>query len=167
MQGHGTRPYVIPRSLSATVYPLTPIPSSPDDPGGDNSQEMSRLRHDRSSGSTSAHSPAKRGRSHTHQAPCLPLPSDVPADPDSPVSEQAAELIHEFVHPHSHHRSRENLFGAEEPDEAGGNEPVIAKELEEMRSRVWWRRPSALWCAPQPCSPFKSALSRYNWNIQL
>jgi hypothetical protein len=149
MQGHGKgRPHVIPGSLSA-AYPLIPLSSSQNplnEPGGDSSQPMSRPPNDRSNRSTSAHSPVRRGHSRPHQATYLPLPSDVPTNPDSPVSEQAAELIHEFVHPHDHHHSLENLLEAEdEPDEAGGNTPAIAEELKEMRSRVWWRRPSALW----------------------
>ena len=157
--GHGNeRPRAILRSVSA-AYPLIPISSSRDslnsrelDRG--NSQEMSRLPNDRS---TSARSPI-RGGSRPRQAPYLPLPSDVPNNPDSPVSEQAAELIHEFIHPHPH-PSQENLLEAEEElDDAGGDAPVIAKELEEMRGRAWWKRPSALWCAfstpapPPPCA---------------
>lgn len=66
-------------------------------------------------------------------------------NPDSPVNEQAAERIHEFFHPHYHH-SRENLLKAEEElDDAGGDAPIIVKELEGMRSRAWRRQPSALW----------------------
>jgi hypothetical protein len=108
-------------------------------PDRDSGQEMSRPPKNRSTGS--AHSPVRRSRSHTR--PYLPLPSDVPTNPDSPVSEPAAELLHEFVHPH---HLRENLLGTEEePDEAGGDALAIAKELEEMQGRVWWRRPSALW----------------------
>ncbi|KAF9647561.1 MFS general substrate transporter [Thelephora ganbajun] len=105
---------------------------------------MSRPPNNRSSRSTSAHSSMRRSRSRPRRVPYLPLPSDIPINPDSPVSEQAAELIHEFVHPH--HHSGENLLEPEEElDEANGDAPIIAKELEEMRSRAWWRRPSALW----------------------
>ena len=76
----------------------------------------------------------------------IPQPYDVSTNPESPVSGQAAGLIHEFIHPH--HHSREDLLSAEEElDEAGDDAPAIAKELEEMQSRVWWRRPSALWYA--------------------
>ena len=148
------RPRVNPRRDFA-AYPLAPIiPSrnsldSRDELDEGSDHEMSRLPIDESSRSTSAHSSVRRGRSYPRQAPYLPLPSDVSTNPDSAVSEQAAELIHEFVHPHHRHPSRENLLDAEEElgDEVGGNAPVIAKELEEMRARVWWRRPSALWYA--------------------
>ena len=144
------RSHAIPRSVSA-AYPLIPLSSSHkslDEPGGDSGQPMSHPRNATSTGLTSAHSSVRWGRSRPHQTPYLPLPSDVPTNPDNPVSGQAAELIHEFVHPHNHHHSRENLFGVEEePDGPGGNTPVIAKELEEMQSRVWWKRPSALWYA--------------------
>lgn len=105
---------------------------------------MSRPPNNRSSlRSTSAHSSVRRGRSRSRQASYVPLPSDVPINPDSPVSEQAASLLHEFAHPH--HHSRENLLEAE--GDVGGDVPIITEELEEMRSRVWWKRPSALWCS--------------------
>jgi hypothetical protein len=42
------------------------------------------------------------------------------------------------------------LEGEEEFDAAVGDALVIEKELAEMRSRVWWRRPSALWYALFP-----------------
>lgn len=142
------RPHAIPRSPSPAAYPLAPIPSTHnphDQPGGVSGQQMSLLPNDRSTRSTPAHSPLKQGRSLPHHPSYIPLPTDVPTNPDNPVSEQAAELIHEFVHPH---HLREDPFGEEEePDEPGGNTPVIAEELKEMRSRVWWRRPSALWYA--------------------
>jgi hypothetical protein len=136
------RPHAVPlRDLAA--YPLTPTSSSRN-PGGDSRQEMSPPPNNRTSGSTSVHSPVRRSNSRQSRAPYLPQSSDVHINPDSPVSKQAAELIHEFVHPH--HHSQENLLEREEElDEAGGDAPIIAKELEEMQSRVWWRRPSALW----------------------
>jgi len=136
------RPHAAPRSV-LVAYPLTPItpshntPDGRDDPDRDSGQEMSRS-------ATSARSSARRSPSRPRRVPYLPLPSDVPTNPDSPVSGQAAELIHEFVHPH-HHRSRENLLETEEELDDGGDAPIIAKELEEMRSRAWWKRPSALW----------------------
>lgn len=140
---------ISPGVLSA--YPLTPIspsrdtPDDTDDPVRDGGQEMSRPHNDRASGSASANSTARRTRP---RVPYLPQPSDVPINPDSPVSEQAAGLLHEFIHPHHHNHSEENLFATEEElDETDGDAPIIAKELEEMRSRVWWRRPSALWYA--------------------
>ena len=169
MTGRGNgKPHPIPRTTSA-AYPLIPIPSSRnllDEPDGDNGQEMSRPRNDSPSRETSPHSTVKPGRSHP---PYLPLPTDVPTNPDSPISEQVPQLIHESVHPHSNHQWGENLFGAEdEPDEADGDAPVIAKELEEMQSRVWWKRPSALWYALIPVhthpGPLQSVLSRDDHN---
>lgn len=173
----GRGPHAIPRSVSA-AYPLIPVSSSRDsldEPRGDSGQEMSHPRNNRLDRSTSAHSSAvKRSRLRPQgQTPYLPLPSDVPTSPDNPVSEQAAELIHEFVHPHDHHHSGGDLFGAEEElDEAGGDTPVIAKELEEMQSRVWWRRPSALWYALTSAhtratrfdSRFRTTIEVYNSN---
>ena len=159
---NGTPQAALPRrETPGVIYPLSPLSSSrnfvdvlhePDK--GSSGQQMSRRLplpdHGFSNKSASArpfigHTSA--GPSRPQHAPYLPLPSDIPADPDSPVSEQTAELLHEFVHPH-HHRSQENLHEADEFDEPGGDASVIAKELEEMRSRVWWKRPSAVWYAP-------------------
>ena len=130
-----------PRAIPLGAIPLTPIspsrnsPGDTDDPDIDGGQEMSR-------------SPNSTARRNRPRAPYLPQPSDVPINPDSPVSEQAAELIHGFIHPHHRTDSQETLLAAEEElGDAGGDAPIIAKELEEMRSRVWWRRPSALWYA--------------------
>ena len=132
-------------------YPLTPLSSSRNalDSGGDldrdSGQEMS-LPPSRSE--VSAHSSVRRSGSRPRRVPYLPQSSDVHINPDSPVSEQAADLIHEFVHPHHRQHSRENLLETEEElDDTDSDAPIIAKELEEMQSRVWWRRPSALWYA--------------------
>ena len=147
-------PHVVPlRDLAA--YPPTPsssfrnIPHGRDDPDRDSGQDMPSPPNNRTRISTSVHSSVKHSGSHSRRVPYLPQPSDVDINPDSPISPQAAELIHEFVHPHHHHHSRENLLETEdELDDAGGDAPIIAKELEEMQSRVWWKRPSAFWYAP-------------------
>ena len=144
-----TSPHAIPPGV-LSAYPLTPIspsrntPSNTGDPDRNGGQEMSRPPNDRTSRSASANSTTRRTRP---RVPYLPQPSDVPINPDSPVSEQAAGLIHEFIHPHHHHSEEDLLAAEEELDETGSDAPIIAKELEEMRSRVWWRRPSALWYA--------------------
>ena len=150
------RPRVVPRSVLAaySLIPTSPSRNTPDgrdDPDRDSGYEMSRPPNDRTSRSTSANSSVRRSGSRPRRVPYLPLPSDVPINPDSPVSEQAAGLIHEFVHPHPHH-SRENLPEAEEELD-DGDAPIIAKELEEMQSRVWWKRPSALWYALRTLAP--------------
>lgn len=131
------------------AYPLLPIsPSrntldSRDNSYRDNTEQMSAPPHDGTSRSS-----ARRSRSQPRRVTHLPQPSDVHISPDDPVSGQAAELIHEFIHPHHHHDSQDNLLETEEElDEAGGDAAIIAKELEEMQNRVWWRRPSALWYA--------------------
>ena len=152
-----TSPHAIPHRVSS-AYPLTPIspsrntPNDTDDSDRNGGQEMSRPPNDRTSRSTSANSTTRRTRS---RVPYLPQPSDVPINPDSPVSERAAGLIHEFIHPH-HHRSEEDLLATEEElDETGSDASIIAKELEEMQSRVWWRRPSALWYVLNTPSPLR------------
>jgi len=147
------RPHVVPlRELAAHLpTPTSPFRNTPDggdDPVRDSNQEMSPPSNNRTGKSTSVDSPVRHSSSRPSRVPPLLQPSDVHINPESPVSKQAAQLIHEFVHPHHHHHSQENLLETEEDlDEAGGDAPVIAKELEEMRSRVWWRRPSALWYA--------------------
>ena len=151
------------------AYPLVPIPSSRNDQDRDSGDEMTSPPNDGTSRSTPAHSSARHSHhSRPRRVPYLPQPSDVHTSPDDPVSEQAAELLHEFVHPHHHHNSRDNLFETEEElDDAGDDAAVIAKEREEMRSRVWWRRPSALWYARfriplrNACSPNHSILRRF------
>lgn len=72
---------------------------------------------------------ASRSRSRT------PVP-DIEALvlPDGTVSDETADLLHEFVHPSHHH---ENLF--DEPTVAGDN------DLELRLSLPWWKRPSSLW----------------------
>jgi hypothetical protein len=151
MPGSGNRRQHADQHAVLSAYPLTPVspsrgtPNGHDDPGRNNSQEMSRSPNDGTSRLTSPHSSTRRSRLHTR----IPLPSDVFIDPGSPVSERAAELIHEFVHPHHHYHSGENLLETdEELDEADDKASIIAREFEEMQSRVWWRRPSALWYAP-------------------
>ncbi|KAK7467283.1 hypothetical protein VKT23_004340 [Stygiomarasmius scandens] len=64
----------------------------------------------------------------------------IPARPESlvlvdgAVSEEATELLHEFVHPH--HRQEETLY---EP------EPVPELVKEESQLVPWWKRPSPWW----------------------
>ena len=135
----------------SAAYPPTPLSPSHNtlDGGGDpdrgSDHEMSLLPN---RSEVSAHSPVRRSGSRPRRVPYLPQSTDVHINPDSPVSEQAAGLIHEFVHPHHRHHSQEDLLETEEElDETDGDAPIIAKELEEMQSRVWWRRPSALWYA--------------------
>ena len=148
--GNHRRQHADPRGI-LSAYPLTPIspsrdtPDSHGDPDRNDSPEMSRSPNHGTSRSTSVHSSTRRSRPHVR----IPQPSDVLINPDGPVSERAAELIHEFVHPHHHYHSEDNLLETgEAPDEADDNASIIAKEFEEMQSRVWWRRPSALWYAP-------------------
>lgn len=116
-------------------------------PDGGDRKEMSHLSGGTSSGgSTSAHSDSTR-RAH-------PRPLH--------VNDQAAGSTHR-------HHSRESLFGAEQTfDEAGEVTSVIANELKEMQSRVWWRRPSALWYVCLRTfvrGPLQPTLSRDNQSI--
>lgn len=55
--------------------------------------------------------------------------------PDGPISEENAELLNEFVHPH-HHQSEDTLIESE-PDDADSSGA--------LQSLPWWKRPSPLW----------------------
>ena len=82
--------------------------------------------------------------------PChVPLPSDSPANlaGTGSTSGQATGTIH-LRRPPEDLLDIEGVF-----DEASGAGPVVAKELEEMRSRIWWRRPSAIWYIYLSASP--------------
>ena|SRR5260221_5622716 len=66
--------------------------------------------------------------------------------PEGQVDDETAELLHEFVHSHSHTPVEES------PDlttyEIGGSQvDKIALETQrrERAARPWWRRPSSTW----------------------
>lgn len=52
------------------------------------------------------------------------------------ITEQSTELLHDFVHPHSHHAQEETLI--DEEDE-------VEVELKARSSLPWWKRPSPVW----------------------
>lgn len=59
--------------------------------------------------------------------------------PDGPVSGQAAELLHEFVHPHHPAQATETTLVGEEGSEE--------EDLKRWASLPWWKRPSPWWYA--------------------
>lgn len=70
----------------------------------------------------------------------LPGPTDL-ALTEGAVSEEAAELLHEFVHPHQHHADQ-TLVAEDVVD------TYLEEEDEELLRRPslpWYKRPSPLW----------------------
>ncbi|KIJ69039.1 hypothetical protein HYDPIDRAFT_23901 [Hydnomerulius pinastri MD-312] len=66
--------------------------------------------------------------------------------PDGTVDEQVAEMLHEFVHPHSQEET--TLLGAEDMDTSVIDEEEDEGHAEEVASwkrLPWWKRPSPYW----------------------
>lgn len=66
--------------------------------------------------------------------------------PDAPVDEQAAELLHEFMHPHHHEES--TLLDPEDLDSPITDEEEDeghAEEVASWKKLPWWKRPSPYW----------------------
>lgn len=62
------------------------------------------------------------------------------------VDDETAELLHEFVHSHSH-TPVEELSDLTTSENAGSQVDKIALEAQrrERAARPWWRRPSPTW----------------------
>lgn len=91
---------------------------------------MSTERHDHSRPS------ASRATTSSNPVPYLPQPESLVL-PEGAVSEQAAELLNEFVHGH----------GAE-PILASSADPTgnsVGDQIDKNDRRPWWKRPSPLW----------------------
>jgi hypothetical protein len=87
------------------------------------------------------------GRRATSQRSAPYLPNG-PADlifPSGVVGEEAADLLHDFVHPSHHHSPDATLFEGEEEDNEEPEDEVDARERARMAERPWWRRPSPVW----------------------
>ncbi|CDO72941.1 hypothetical protein BN946_scf185002.g126 [Trametes cinnabarina] len=108
------------------------------------SRDVSRLRHDAPSRSTSR----PRGSRNT-TASSIPLLLQGPEDlivPGGSIGEETAELLHEFVHPH--HDSEQTLAedgdaAESDLDEQEEQEYVIDHAWREKLP--WWKRPSPWW----------------------
>ncbi|KAI0362392.1 MFS general substrate transporter [Trametes cingulata] len=112
------------------------------------SRDVSLLRQDSRPGSRPGSRP--RGSRHTTASSIALLPQG-PDDlmvPGGSVGEEAAELLHEFVHPH-HHESEETLAeeGGPSGASAGENEEEEPFKVDrEWRKKLpWWKRPSPWW----------------------
>lgn len=78
------------------------------------------------------------------QSPCTTI-SDVVL-PEGQVDDETAELLHEFVHSHTHTPVEESPDST--TSEIGGSQvDKIALEAQrrERAARPWWRRPSPTW----------------------
>lgn len=74
--------------------------------------------------------------------------------PDGPISGQAAELLHEFVHPHHPAQATETTLVEEEGSEED--------DLKRRTSLPWWKRPSPWWYATTNSStPWQGILVTY------
>ncbi|KZT09660.1 MFS general substrate transporter [Laetiporus sulphureus 93-53] len=113
------------------------------------SRDPSRLRvRDAPSRSRSRRPRASRNSSLV-SVPYLPDNPDALVNPDGQIGDEAAELLHEFVHPHRHD-SDETLTADEEPrEEADGsleNDDLLEEAVLEWRQSLpWWKRPSPWW----------------------
>ncbi|KAI0780685.1 major facilitator superfamily domain-containing protein [Trametes elegans] len=115
---------------------------------------VSRLRQEARphSPSRSRSRPGSRPRDSRHTtASSIPLLPQGPEDliaPGGAIGEEAAELLHEFVHPH-HHQAEETLAGEDGP---AGIAAEVEEEEEDFNHDIlwrkklpWWKRPSAWW----------------------
>ncbi|KAI8989675.1 major facilitator superfamily domain-containing protein [Trametes punicea] len=116
------------------------------------SRDVSLLRPDAPSRSSSRSRsrPGSRPRGSRHTtASSIPLLPQGPDDlmiPGAPIGEEAAELLHEFVHPH-HHESEQTLAeDGNPPDEVDQQEEHDFAIDHEWRLKLpWWKRPSSWW----------------------
>jgi len=90
--------------------------------------------------------PRSSRNTSTSSVPYLPQGPEALLYPEGAVSEEAVELLHEFVHPHHERPDGEQTLVGEE-DEVGPDEEDIEGEEERkaMESRPWYRRPSPWW----------------------
>lgn len=74
--------------------------------------------------------------------------------PESSLTEEAVELLHEFVHPHEQGRRMTSEATLAPPDDsdAPGDEETGSdddddglEDWNDLKSRPWYRRPSPLW----------------------
>ncbi|KAI0664635.1 major facilitator superfamily domain-containing protein [Cubamyces menziesii] len=109
------------------------------------SREVSRLRDD--AGTPRSRSrPGSRPRDSRHTtASSLPLLPDDLIDPGAPIGEEAAELLHEFVHPH--HDSEDTLAGEGDALDHDAQQEEDEYEIDHAwREKLpWWKRPSPWW----------------------
>ncbi|KAI0333493.1 MFS general substrate transporter [Cubamyces sp. BRFM 1775] len=142
MKTVGTMPGAIYGLCCASLFVTTTMSTS-----RPSSRDVSRLRDDVPSHSRSRPSSRPRGSRHTTAAsiPLLPQGPDDLMDPGAPIGEEAAELLHEFIHPH--HDSEDTLAG-----EGDALDPDAQQEEDEFeidhawREKLpWWKRPSPWW----------------------
>lgn len=76
----------------------------------------------------------------------LPTGPSALIEPDGQIGEEAAELLHEFIHPH-HHAEDTLIAEVEEGEEDEDDDDGAFEEaIEEWRRGLpWWKRPSPWW----------------------
>ncbi|KDQ61041.1 hypothetical protein JAAARDRAFT_32037 [Jaapia argillacea MUCL 33604] len=106
---------------------------------------LSNVSRDNSRSRSASRRPVGTRHASAQSIPYLP---DGPADlllPEGQVGEEAAELLHEFIHPH-HHPVEETL--PEDGPPPGDDGPLGSSdqaELEVRKNLPWWKRPSPYW----------------------
>ncbi|KAH8116885.1 MFS general substrate transporter [Phellopilus nigrolimitatus] len=105
--------------------------------------------------SQTSKSRSRQRRSHHASSSSVPYLSQGPDAlllPEGPVTEEAVELLHEFVHPRHRDKHRadpdgtlveETVESAEE--ESGGEDVGEEEDREALKLLPWYRRPSPLW----------------------
>ena len=81
------------------------------------------------------HSRPSASRATTSSNPYLPQPESLVL-PEGAISEEAAELLNEFVHGHG-----------TEPTLASSADPAGSDQIDKNARKPWWKRPSPLWWA--------------------
>ncbi|EJD02383.1 MFS general substrate transporter [Fomitiporia mediterranea MF3/22] len=106
--------------------------------------------------------PRNSRHASTHTVPYLPQDPEALLLPEGSVTEETVELLHEFVHPHSHRHdkrradtdativaetipvdSEQEEFG-ETPSE-NDEDDIEGEDWDALKKRPWYRRPSPLW----------------------
>ena len=87
--------------------------------------------------------------------PYLPIGPTALIDPDGQIGDEAAELLHEFVHPH--HQADYTLVEDDEGEEGDEDDGAFEQAILNWRSALpWWKRPSPWWSVAAFCRPCTS-----------
>ncbi|KAF9053900.1 MFS general substrate transporter [Hymenopellis radicata] len=87
------------------------------------------------------HSRLRESRSHSRRPDVSRANSPFPTDivfSEGVVSEETAELLHEFVHPH--HQAEDTLI-----DQESDSGDEVEGEIQARSRLPWWKRPSPMW----------------------
>ncbi|KAI0260813.1 major facilitator superfamily domain-containing protein [Gloeopeniophorella convolvens] len=93
-------------------------------------------------------SPPRSRPPHRARTSQSPYPAINTVLPEGQVDDETAELLHEFVHSHTHtpvEEAPDAGFDTDSIDSVGVDQAALAAERSERAARPWWRRPSATW----------------------